>query len=227
MRKYLFIILILVFVSGVYGQEFKLIAGPIISNYSDGWPNGFLPLPIFAGNANLNLFKNNKTGLLAGFGIEFALNKNIALELDGLYFHKGSSFVQHTMIFTSYKEVYNLSGLNFPMLVKIKFLPRPFPYLLGGGEFSLILSHTRINFFRGEAELRYREISRDDLIDATKKVDFGPVFGLGFEIKISKGVLFFEGRYNLGLRNLLNWYDIQEPKIKTCSLVIITGFKFS
>ena len=218
MKKYLFIFLILIFVSGVEAQEFKIIAGPIISNYSNRWPFGIID-PDFT-----FVIKDFKTGLLGGFGIEFTLNKNIAFELDALYFQKGINFVKYIPIMFSIKEIYNLHGFNFPMIVKIKPFPRPFPYILGGVQFSLILSHTRINLSNSPSGLEWQETSREDLIDVTEKVNFGPVFGLGFEIKVSRGILFLEGRHSIGLRNLLQ-HIYYSYKIKTRDLVIIIGFK--
>ncbi len=219
MKKYLLVFLILVFVSGVEAQEFKIIAGPIISNYSNMWPSGII-------YPDSNFVKDFKTGLLGGFGIEFTLNKNIAFELDGLYFQKGITFVKRTLPSYTRKEIYNLNGFNFPLFVKIKPFPGPSLYILGGVELSMILSHTRINLSNRLSGLIFWKVSSADLIDATKKVNFGPVFGLGFEIKVSRALFFLEGRYSIGLRNLLHqYYDYYSVKIKTRDLVIIVGFK--
>jgi hypothetical protein len=217
MKKYLFIILILILVSGVEAQEFKIIAGPIITNYSNLWPFGII-------GPDSNFVKDFKTGLLAGFGIEFRLNKNIAFELDGLYFQKGIAIVEHTPISYSFKEVFNLNGFNFPLLVKINPFTGQSPYMLGGVQLSLILSHARTNLRLFPDELEWRESWKEDLIDVTKKADFGPVFGLGFEIKLSRGLLFFEGRHSIGLNNLLK-HIYYSYKIRNRDLVIIIGYK--
>lgn len=224
MKKIFLIILIFIFVSGAYGQQFKLMGGPTISNYSDSWPSGIYWIE----NTGYfrSPFQNSKTGFLGGIGIEFALNKNVAFELEGLYFQKGSTFdLLFYMPFPG-KETYNMNGISFPLLVRVKFLPRPFPYVTGGSEFSLILSHSRM--IKKYTIGGYIE-TREDLLKYTKKIDFGLVFGIGFELKVSNVLCFFEGRYNLGQRNLHTWPPeiiyLYPPKIKTCALQIIGGFK--
>lgn len=227
MKKTLFIFLLLIFISGVNAQELKLIGGPIISNYTNRWPPSGDDIWIF--NSSLNPFRNHKTGFIAGFGTEFVLNKNIALELDALFFQKGSTFVRYTWYLPKKigKEIYNMSGLSFPVLVKMRFLPRPFPYILGGGKLSFLLSHRRKNKMWGG--FGYRE-TQDNLIENTKKIDYGLVLGCGFEIKISKVFFLIEGRYNLGLRNLFPKWDEPSPylphvDIKTRALEILCAFK--
>ena len=231
MKKCLFIILIFIFVSGAYAQQFKLIGGLNISNYSDPWldewywaldANDFQEHMSGEGfwfiDANFfrSPFRHSKIGFLGGFGIEFALNKIIALELEGFYFQKGNyiNFWGETRT-----DVYNMKGISFPLLVKAKFLPQPFPYIIGGGEFLFILSHSRIIG-------PYTEI-KEDILERTKKFDFGLVLGIGFEMKVLKVSCYLEGRYNLGQRNLIapNEYDPHPPTIKASALQILAGFK--
>ncbi len=90
MKKCLFIILTFIFASGAYAQQLKLIGGLNISNYSHEWPSE----GIWAVSSGLlrSPFRNSKIGFLGGFGIEFALNKTISLELEGFYFQKRSSY---------------------------------------------------------------------------------------------------------------------------------------
>jgi len=195
----------------------------MISNYTEKWPRegywiqnaGFLRNP----------FKNSKTGFLAGAGIEFALEKNVAIEIDGLYFHKGSSFLYAWPTPTSQiEEIYDMHGVSFPILLKIKLIPRPFPYLLGGGELSLIFSHAKVT---KKTEISIRRGTWENISEDTAKADFGLVLGIGFEMKVSKALLFFEGRYNVGQENLYKGhaYINERPRIKTCALEILTGFK--
>jgi len=218
MKKYLFIILIFIFTSGAYAQQLKLIGGLNISNYNQKWPSGFY----WTGIAGLfrSPFRNSKIGFLGGFGVEFALNKTISLELEGCYFQKSSSYDYG--FYYPITEVYSMKGISFPLLIKAKFLPQPFPYIIGGGEFLFILSHSRTTI----EPVYYPEI-KENILENTKKLDFGLVLGIGFEMKVSKVSCFLEGRYNLGQRNLYtsDEYNPYPPTIKTSALQILAGFK--
>ena len=233
MKKCLFIILIFIFASGAYAQQFKLIGGLNISSYSHRWQDeGYWAADAdyfqehasegyWAADANFfrSPFRYSKTGFLGGFGVEFPLNKTIAIELEGFYFQKGS-YIDYWGIWAEQRtEAYNMKGISFPLLVKAKFLPQPFPYIIGGGEFLFILSHSRTITVDTE--------TKEDLLERTKRFDLGLVLGIGFEMKVLKVPCFLEGRYNLGQRNLHtpNYYDPYPPTIKASALQILAGFK--
>ena len=223
MKKCLFIIFIFIFASGAYAQQFKLIEGLNISSYSHEWPGENVAT---IQNAELlrSPFRNSKTRFLAGIGTEFNLNDKIAIEIDVVYSQRGSTFTFYTAIFDTITEAYYMNGVSLPLLVKTKFLPQPFPYIIGGGEFSIILSHSRKTIVVGESG--YSE-TEENILRYTKRFDLGLVLGIGFEMKILKVAWFLEGRYNLGQRNLFTTdeYDPYPPTIKTSVLQIIAGFK--
>jgi hypothetical protein len=224
MKRLIFIVLSLVFVSFTSAQDFKLVMGPVVSNYSSQWPN-----VIFAGwqgeTSSLNPFDNHKTGIIGGFGVEFAIHKKIALEIDGLYFEKGCVFERVLPLFSSNKVKYELRGLSFPVLLRARLFSHPLPYFLAGMDFSLILSHERTSFLGGEASMTYEEVGNEDLQLATRRFDIGPVIGIGFEVPLSKGLLSLEGRYQLGLTNILNWYQDDQHKARTRTLLILVAYK--
>ena len=220
MKNCCFSILILIFASGAYAQQIKLIGGLTISNYSHWLTSENL------WDEDVNFFRspfpNSKTRFLAGIGAEFALNNNIAIEVDGMYFQRGSTFTFGTPIFDTITDDYYMNGISLPLLVKIKFLPQPFPYIIGGGEFSFILSHSRETIIIGESG--YSE-TKEDILENTKKFDFGLVLGIGFEMKVSKVSCFFEGRYNLGQKSLFSWHEFypNPATVKACAL-LLTSF---
>jgi len=220
MKKYLFTILIFIFASGLYAQEFKMFGGPVISNYTEKWP------PLYDGIQDASFFRspfqNSKAVFTAGIGIEYSLNKIIAIEADALYFHRGSSFAYYEPFYSvTEKATYNMKGIGFPILVKATFLPPPFPYIIGGCELSFILSHSRTIWIDDYVYERKR-----DILEYTGRDDFTLIFGCGFEMKISKLILFIEGRYNLGQNNLyVGSYKRYFPKIKAAALQILAGFK--
>lgn len=224
MKKVIFLVLILVLVSSLSAQDLKLLMGPVVSNYSSKWPNAILyDWP--DGTSSLNPFDNHKTGIAGGLGIEFAIGKKMGLEIDSLYFEKGGVFHLGTGFFTTYKEEYELKGLSFPVLLKGRFLPRFFPYVLAGMDFSFILSHERTTWLLPEASVIYEEIGRDNLENATRRLDISPVLGIGFEVPLSRGLVFLEGRYQPGLTNIQDFWGDSQYKARTRTLLILVGYK--
>jgi opacity protein-like surface antigen len=191
MKKALLIFLTIILVSTTHAYGFKFMAGGHLAKYAvepevvgDEW--------------------KNKTGVLVGGGIELFSVPNISLDIDGFYFRKGSKFKSGT------EELdYTLDVISITPLIRVKFLPGPSPYVLGGGEFSYILTHK----------------SDDTDIKANyKSFDYGLVFGAGYQMSMPGASLFFEGRYHLGLNNILKNPAPGESR-KTKALVVIVGIK--
>jgi opacity protein-like surface antigen len=192
MKKYLLIFLTIILVSTTHVYGFKFMAGGHLSKYAVE--------PEVAG-----VEWKNKTGLLVGGGIELFSVPHISLEIEGLYFRKGSKRVADV----GAEEDYTLDVISIPALVKIKILPGPSPYVLGGGEFSYILTHKRDD---------------SDIKENTKSFDYGLVFGAGYEMSMPGASLYFEGRYHLGVANILK-DPAPGASQKTKALVVIVGIK--
>jgi len=170
---------------------------------------------------------SNTKGFLFGCGIEFALTRNVSIEIDGLYFQKGSSIQKLYSPLESPLEnlaiidlllSYNLEGISIPLLLKIKFLSGSSPYILGGGEFSFILSHEYQTIIEG------RTVDRISIKEFTQSFDYGLVLGAGFEVKMETISFFIEGRYYPGLRNIIKG-SIDWESAKITSVALILGFK--
>lgn len=154
-----------------------------------------------------------KRGFLAGIGFEINFIQNIALEFDILYFQKGSKV--DSVDLPDFKLKYSLSAISIPVLLRVKFLDGTSPYVLGGVEFSSILSH-KIKF-EGEEEV--------DLKESTKSINFGLAFGCGYEIEIQDYLFFFiEARYHLGRTNLIS-NPVEEETMNPHAILIIVGVK--
>ena len=204
MKKLLFIFLSLIFISPLYAQEFKLIQGFNLSSFSIE-PDEYvgIGIPLWIGDYKVSFV----TGLLIGGGIEFSISKSLALEIDALYFQKGSYIEVDGIPGVGWN--YDLNSLSFPMLIKIKFRSGPSAYFLGGGELSLILTH---------------EVNGTNISEDTKTFDYGLVAGGGIEIKLKNSIVCLEGRYHLGLRNITkaSWFL---ESIKPNAIVILIGIK--
>jgi opacity protein-like surface antigen len=191
MRKFLLIFLAVILISATHAYGFKVMVGGHLSKYA-------------LEPAGAGIEWKNKTGFLIGGGIELFSVPHISLEIEGLYFRKGSK-----VDIIGVEGDYTLDVISVPALVKVKILPGPSPYVLGGGEFSYILTH---------------KLDDVDIKDTTKSIDYGLVFGAGYELSMPGASLYVEGRYHLGIANILKDPAVGES-LKTKSLVVIVGIK--
>jgi len=216
MKKFLIIFLSLIFVSRLCAHDIKFMLGGNLSKYE-------ISPEVYYDSVRGDDYTyeiSNKKGFLFGCGIEFALARNVSIEIDGLYFQKGSriqKFYSHLEIYVC-PQNYTLHVISIPLLLNIKFLSGSLPYILGGGEFSFIISHWYTNILNGER--------RDSLniTENTRKFDYGLIIGGGFEIKTEKCSYFIEGRYYQGLRDIIKG-SIDWESTKTRSVALILGFK--
>jgi len=191
MRKFLLIFLAVILVSATHAYGFKFMAGGHLAKYAVE-PEG------------AGIEWKNKTGFLLGGGIELFSVPHISLDIDGFYFRKGSK-----VEVIGVEGDYTLDVISITPVVRVKFLPGPSPYVLGGGEFSYILTH---------------KLDGVDIKDTIKSFDYGFVFGAGFKMSMPGASLFFEGRYHLGVANILK-DPAPGESLKTKALVVIVGVK--
>jgi opacity protein-like surface antigen len=191
MKKFLLIFLTIILVSTTHAYGFKLIVGGHLSKYAVE-PEG------------AGVEWKNKMGFLVGGGIELFSVPHISLEIEGLYFRKGSK-----VEVIGVEGDYTLDVISIPALIKVKIMPGPSPYVLGGGEFSYILTH---------------KLDDVDIKNTTKSIDYGVIFGAGYELSMPGASLFFEGRYHLGVANILK-DPAPGESLKTKALVVIVGIK--
>lgn len=203
MKKILLIVLNFMLVSGLYGDAFKLMGGLNFSKYA-------------ASPKEESTKLNFKMGFWVGGGFEFDLSEKISLEFDLLLLQKGSK-VEFTAL-PDLKSNYNLRVLSVPVLAGIRFKRNMPFYILGGAEFSLILSHAFVKKI-GE------QVDEQDLKENTKSFDFGLVIGCGFEVKVRQFQSFFiEGRYHLGFANVMKDSPEYQSK-KTNTILLVLGIK--
>jgi opacity protein-like surface antigen len=191
MKKFLLIFLTIILVSATQAYGFKVMVGGHLSKYAVE--------PDVAG-----IEWKNKTGFLIGGGIELFSGPYISLEIEGLYFRKGSK-----VEIIDVEGDYTLDVISVPAFVKVKILPGPSPYVIGGGEFSYILTH---------------KLEEEDKKEETKSFDYGLIFGAGYELSMPGASLYVEGRYHLGVANILK-DPAPGESLKTKALVVIVGIK--
>ena len=214
----LILLFIIILVPGLHAQEFKLIGGVNTSEYITGNHIHLLLStdPISASlNADSYYKWEYKSGFLIGVGVEYPLNKRISIEIDGLYFQRGSKL--RVADVPNWEKKYSLAVISFPVLIKIKPYTYTSPYIVGGGEFSIVLSH--------QDEVTFEDnVTINNIRWRTKSCYTGLVLGGGFEIKLLKFFVFIEGRYHLGLNDIQK-YSRNWESMRTNSMAFIVGFK--
>jgi hypothetical protein len=167
MKKMCFLLVFLVFAVWAYPVEIKFMSGANLSKSSEPVLNrGEDPVRAVYG-----------VGAVVGGGIEFTLTKNIAFEVDALYFQKGSrvEFLSGDEILSRITK--RLDELSFPVLFKFRLKQGTSPYILGGGELALMFPE-----------------------DASG-IDYGLVCGIGFRKQMRSVSISLEGRYHHGLQD--------------------------
>jgi len=219
MKKLIFIILSMALVSETFALEFKFLGGNNFSQYTFV-PETYYGFDWYTG-VEFRTKSNLKKGFLVGGGIEFFFTRNIGVEIDLLYFQKGSNSELLRQGIPYSRTDYSLKVISVPLLLKVKLRPDSSPYILCGCEFSYILSH---NSKVSSEELQGQVLFEVNLDEQTKSYDFAVVLGGGFEIKMQGFSFFIEGRYHLGMRNIISDYYPFES-IKTKAEVLLFGFK--
>lgn len=214
-RNFLFCLLILGIGFGLgssYAQEYKIMGGGLFSMYSKAPAIAWILEGFGAENP-----AEYKPGFAAGIGIELFSAKNLSLEIDGLYLQKGCRFDFSDALYDR-KMDFSLNVLSFPVLLKFKIFPKSSPYVLAGGELSVVLSH------KSRAVLQGSEEPYQDQRERVKAIDLALVLGAGFEMALKPVSFFIEARYHLGIQ------DISKDKmyfssLKTRAVTLLLGLK--
>jgi len=213
-----FVFLCIVTVSNAYAHDIKFMLGGSLSRYK------IQPEVYFTGTEEIRNEVSYKSGFLMGVGIELALAKNMALEIDALYLQKGSKVQQVTFPLEIYalETNYTFHAISVPALFKIRLTPGTSPYVLGGAEIALAISHRKST---PDAYIPEEDLNGGvDITDTTTRFDYSIVFGTGLELKAKGCKFFIEGRYHYGLSNIAK-RPIYWESVKTRTIIFLVGFK--
>lgn len=180
MKKTLVSVFLFLLITRAYPAELKILGGLSLSRSTSpitrqGGGYIYLPHPEFG------------AGFVAGGGVEFSLNRNVALEADALFLQKGSRIGYQLLTAHSMTRI---NELSIPVLLKVLMKPGTSPYLLAGPEVAFVLT-------KGEG---------------VKSIDYGVVGGIGFQKRFRGFGISFEARYHHGLRELMS-DDLTPPEV--------------
>ncbi len=182
--------------------------------------------------ASPDRFMKPRTGFLGGIGYE--VGSRFGLEIDLLYFQKGVMFEgsvsQAVAGFNAnFEATASIDELSLPILVKLRLLPVPTPYVICGGEIAYIMSSKAVYEFNNITDGESQSGTEVYKV-GVNRLDYGLVFGGGVEFKAGPVYVFIEGRYHIGLADIAGTDpDIPEVKkedwIKTNAIVVFLGVK--
>jgi hypothetical protein len=137
-------------------------------------------------------------GIGGVFGLR--LNENVCLELQPMYLQKGGTDKADQV---NPDIEWKYSFLEVPTFVKATFGQEIRPYVMAGPSFGFLLSAEAEGEVGGVVSGQPTRTYKADLKDVTKSLDFGFGFGAGFSVPIGANIVFVDGRYTLGLANIL------------------------
>jgi len=174
-------------------------------------PSGVKRLKIMAGLAFANqkldsdsqdaiddydMDKSSLMGPTVGLGYEFGLSNRLCLELGG-YFAPGGMKLSGKVLGTEYNAKLHGNAVGLGLLGKFKFATGgSTPYVMAGADVGYVLSMKSTVEAGGEKE-------EEDILDEVNKMYYGIDLGAGYERQIGGLTLVIEGRYLLGLSNML------------------------
>jgi hypothetical protein len=202
LKRLLFVFVFVVFASWAFPAQLKIMAGASLSK-SSAPLGGIYPLQVW--EERVSQFE---AGLSVGGGIEFPLYQTIALEVDVLFFQKGSRIEQRYGDEVIGHWIERMNELSFPVFLKIYLRPGSSPYLLGGGEVAFVLA---------------KQSDPNNYGLVSQRTEYGLVFGAGYRKLIKGFYISIEGRYNHGLQDMVSDFSILR-KMRVFSLLV--GFSF-
>jgi opacity protein-like surface antigen len=210
MKKILAAVCLVLLISWpAFGSGLKLQFGPAFANFNYSEESS---LPSW-------INKNSLLQFTGGVGFELSFTTNFALELDIMYAPGGAEF-KGTYMGDTVTYTFKGYAVAMPVLFKVSFLSRTTPYIITGGFLAYTTSQKAIldvspGIFHSE----------DDMTDDVNRFQYGLVFGGGVEIAIASMNFLVEGRYDLGLSNLIRHPSPGETA-KSTNIVILIGYKF-
>jgi len=184
MKRFTFLLVIITLgclINPVIGQEFYFgVTGGM--NLAD--------MKIIGDGEEQTVNPRNLYGIGGILGLQF--NKSLSVQLRPLYLKKGGTLDQEQ---PSLEVDFTMSYLEFDISLKVATGNQFRPYVLAGPSIGFLMT--------SEAEFEdYGYTLKADLMDISKKIEYGFGIGAGIDYSLRKGFLFLEGRYTFGMNNL-------------------------
>jgi hypothetical protein len=186
---------------------------------------------------DVDQFIKSRLGPMVGIGYE--AGSRFSLEFNVMYMPKGVKFKGEASDGSggtaNFDMTMAIDEISVPVFFKMKILPGSTPFIFGGGEIGYVLS-SKLKYsytYNGETEKGEQDLLNVDGESNLNRIDFGLVFGGGYEMNLGGMRLTIEARYYMGLANLNKQTQASEDEgvtssdyLHTKALVILGGIKF-
>ncbi len=172
---------------------------------------------------------NNRRLLGVGGVFDFALSNNAALRLEPMFLKKGTT-LQISDSFDTVDFNFGFSYLEIPVFLKLDLGSSTFrPYVMAGPTIGFLLNS------KLQIEINGTEVDKPDIDSVIEGIDFALNFGAGISFEMGAKSFFVEGRYALGLKDIVDDGTIQflgetgeiEGNVKTKGIQFMAGITFS
>ena len=153
---------------------------------------------------------------VAGVYFDFKLGF-VSVQPEILYTRMGAKISDEV---EDFRLEYRMDYVQVPVLLKLNIVPAgPIrPFLYGGGYGAYLVKAEGFMQMGGE-------IDTADLIDDFQRYDYGVVGGGGLAFKLPGISLSVEGRYNMGLANIIK-DPLEGESLKNRSIMVLVGVGF-
>jgi len=165
-----------------------------------------------AAQAGATTEMSSRLGLAVGGVVSFPLSENVVLQFQPMYVQKGTKV---TIDAINFEDKVTISYLDVPVMAKFMLgSSQTRPYVMAGPTVGLKLGAS----------------SDEDKLNAEsgdfKSIDFGVAFGGGVSFPAGNNTFFVEGRFALGLTNILDKDAFGDLSAKNKSILINAGMTF-
>lgn len=199
---------------------------------------GGVNIATLSGNLNIDSeeestdFKNI-TAIGIGGIVDLSVNENISILFQPMYLQKGGKQSEAEPGVGQFDAKLKINYLEIPALLKLTLGANNVrPYIMAGPSLGINIS-TDLEFSLDAPGIPTLDVSVD-AGDVTESIDFGLVFGGGLSFVVNNMMLFIEGKYSLGLSNVLKEGTLElfdetsevTGELKTRGIQIMGGVSF-
>jgi hypothetical protein len=198
----------------------SVLAAPVAAETHIGVLGGVNFATLHETPAEAGLF-STRSLFEVGAVVDVGLGGRLSLRLEPMFLVKGSdiSFDLFGPTPAEPNGAFRLSYVELPVLLSVS--------LSTGGVRPYLLAGPTIGYLTGAKAEAFASGKTQDVLSTFNRTDLGVSFGGGFSVPLGGALVFVEGRYSLGLKNILkDTTDTQGGTLKTRGVQVAAGVTF-